>query len=593
MLCFAVTAASVAQTTSEPSATTKPATTQPGDTTLRVHTVRINRQSPEIQKQFRGRQYNDGNAGVQMQLILTTPDEMLQPTQDAVTIETFVDDTYQSLLATNRQNNFSGPFMNPAVSEDGRSLLFGVQAPRAPADEADRVFVRGTVQTRIARGKARVETGRLKLAINEQAQIGPFRTVIRSISDNGRTTNNLNLAVEGDVSLVRKIRALGPNEKALHEPIDLGQIQQQQQQGMPASTNINLTLPAGHEEVTLEFTVAERIESVRIPFEAQIDCGAVKAGPIEVIDPKPAAGRRPMGDRAWPPPPASRVELPPSRPAMTMASPASPASTQPRELKAGVDIFSLMVSKPAPEQSKAVKWTNPPERYFRAAGYTAMRLMITTPEKGILSVPYDGLNITKFEDDTGAKLDTTVFRGSDDSLYFGVIPLVHSIDGQQMLMTLFLASPPTPGATRFTLGGTFKANVGRNPQAVTSEPLKMQTGEKTTIGPFTFTVQHISRSMPSDPQFLAMSAMTKQTNRVVLQVEGPLSMLRDVQPIDPDPSNSGRRITLPAGVEKQTQTNLSFTLSESFGDSIRFNVRYNEGTEMVTVPFEVTTPLGL
>src|SRR5687767_3813754 len=78
--------------------TTAPAT-QPSDVSLKVVSARVNRYTPELQKKFRNRYSGDGQPGVQMQLMLTLAGHQMLPlTQQSISVDTFVDDTYQNLL---------------------------------------------------------------------------------------------------------------------------------------------------------------------------------------------------------------------------------------------------------------------------------------------------------------------------------------------------------------------------------------------------------------------------------------------------------------------------------------------------------------
>ncbi|HEX8340912.1 MAG TPA: hypothetical protein VF624_08395 [Tepidisphaeraceae bacterium] len=578
---------------------TAPAATQAAEAKLRVHTARISRGGPEVQKMFRGRAYNDGNAGVQLQLILTLADQMLPPANDAISIDTFVDDTFQSLMTGNRNSGYNGSFMQPAVSEDGFSLIFGVQAPRSPADDAERVFVRGSVLTRIARGTPQVETGRLTLKVGASTDVGGARVSVRSLGENDRALLNLNLAIDGDMSLVRKVRVLGPNNKVLQDQTDRNY---DQTEGVRPSV-LNLNVPSGHDEVAIEFTRAERIESVRIPFEAQIDLGGVKAGPIEVVGPRTPT---PRGERLrqWPPPPPSqRSEIPARRPGM--AVPAVGAATQPKIEKTGVDLFSIMIGKAAPDEIKgegkgnpqAAGWTNPPAPEFRPAGFTVARLMLSTADVAILSVPYKGINVTKFEDDKGGKLDTTIYEGLATGGDFDQpAPVILNDDAHQGLLTLHLAAAPTPGATRCTIGGTVSAVVTRNPKSTVSPPLPLVRDASVDVGPYKVTVQQVRQSA-SVMQVPSPVWHMRQRSDVQLLVSGPMSLLRDIQIGENRPGRAVQRRPMPPRAPQQpleeNSRSMVYSLEEPLGETIKVQLRYHDSTETVTLPFEVSTGIGL
>ena len=108
---------------------------------LQIHSARVTQASADLSKRFPGRYYGDGNPGVSLTLLLTLKEGFMLPTGPyAVSIETFVDDTYQSLLSTGNGGAGNANGQN-AVSEDGRAMLFTVATNRAPAAEAGRVFV--------------------------------------------------------------------------------------------------------------------------------------------------------------------------------------------------------------------------------------------------------------------------------------------------------------------------------------------------------------------------------------------------------------------------------------------------------------------
>ena len=112
---------------------------------------------------------------------------VLPLSREAVTVETFVDDTYQSFLGgpDERMPNQQPP----VVSEDGANVLFSVASTRALSDDAGRVFVRGALRARVARGAPRVDSQKLELNVGRQVKVGPFEAVLKSISDAGRASH--------------------------------------------------------------------------------------------------------------------------------------------------------------------------------------------------------------------------------------------------------------------------------------------------------------------------------------------------------------------------------------------------------------------
>src|SRR3712207_4837635 len=105
-----------------------PAATQPADATVQVYSARVSRASnntnQETHKRFGGPFYSDGSPGVTMQLLLTLKDGAMLPfTREHLSIDTFVDDTYENLLA-GQHDRYSG--QQPVVSVDGREVMFMV-----------------------------------------------------------------------------------------------------------------------------------------------------------------------------------------------------------------------------------------------------------------------------------------------------------------------------------------------------------------------------------------------------------------------------------------------------------------------------------
>lgn len=113
----------------------KPATRglSTNEVTLRVQSVKVNRGPTELQREFRNNYYSDGNPAVSMQLLLRLENGiMLTPPQDAVAIEMFVDDTYQSLLGAGREGYSSLRNEPPSGFRQGGSYM--VALPSVPTE---------------------------------------------------------------------------------------------------------------------------------------------------------------------------------------------------------------------------------------------------------------------------------------------------------------------------------------------------------------------------------------------------------------------------------------------------------------------------
>ena len=275
--------------------------------------------------------------------------------------------------------------------------------------------------------------------------------------------------------------------------------------------------------MALEYTFLEKPEPVRIPFEAQVDIGVAKAGPVEAVEGGKAPDR--TGARIWPPPRQNPVEaLPPPRAAFNpdAGSQAAAAKAAPAKLdKATVDLFSITVAKPAPSEVKGVEWNTPPSPVFYASGFTIARLLLSTPGASIVSVPPDGITVTRFEDNKGGQLDTTLYRetsaSSDPS---SPTQPCRSPDGEQLLLNLSLASAPTPGATHCTLTGNVQARVIRGERTDATEKLELRKGEAFAAGPFQGTVTE-----RQTPLFVPAPQDTGEHEAWIL-VSGPVARLR-------------------------------------------------------------------
>lgn len=560
-----------------------PATTRSATAEAKIISARVTRANAEVLRQFRNRYYSDSNAGVSIQLLLTLKGATVLPlAQDAVALDTFVDDTYASLLGATREG-ISYPMQPPVVSDDGQQLLFTIASSRAPADNAGRVFVRGTINARVGVGEPKTARADLLLSVGQQAVAGPFEIALKSISEQTPGKMSISISVDGDVARLRKIRVLSTDGKPISDDAEnrLPDLRNSAARGgMPAS----LVFAAGHKQCTVEFVYSETVESVRIPFEAQVDIGVVKAGPLQRGDQeKEKASTK---DRPWPPPPAdARTELPARRP---MLAPPTQPSNEPLKLeKVGVDLFFLGVGKPAPGEAAGVKWTNPPARTFHASGFTIARLMLTTPGIEILSIVPGGVSINRFEDDKGGKLPVNIMNASDPR---GAPYVQPSPDGQQALLTLSLPVGLTPGATRCTLAGSIKANVARGTTATDSEAVPLQKGQTFSAGQVTGRIMDIRQQPTMQPGYIPPTPI----GEIWVEVQGNTGTIRSIDLIDPATKDvmASNRYDIPS---TQGRTSAVFSLSSLRRDTekVIVRVRHYPKPEVLDVPFEVATSIGL
>jgi hypothetical protein len=379
--------------------------------------------------------------------------------------------------------------------------------------------------------------------------------------------------------------------------------------GAEASTFFNAIIPAGHDEVTLEFTHAEKLQNLRIPFETQVDFGQNRAGPSQELDGRGgrvtggvgAANANAGGDaksareRPWPPPPLqvgvapASGDMPPRSASFDLATrPTTAPAAKVKLERATVDLFALTISKPAPGEVDGVKWNNAPPRAFAASGYTLARLMLSTPDVAIASVAQDGVVITRFEDDQG-KLDATVYR---DMLNRGERALV-SPDGQQALVHVTMAAAPRPGATRCTIAGTITAKVAIRERIDAGEPVPLQKGERSKAGPMTVHFADVRQEPMTSP-----IASGRPAYSVSVIVNGPLNTVRSIEVVN---AENGRRLVshnLFSNFDENrtiygNSVSFSLTFAEPPPEKVVVRVRHFEKLDTVTVPFEVSTGIGL
>jgi hypothetical protein len=560
--------------------TTAPAT-QPAEVTVKVITARVNRNTPELQKKFRNRYGSDGNPGVTIQLLMTLQGQQMLPlTQQAISVDTFVDDTFQNLLGEQR-----GYYGSSAVqlSDDGTTVLFPVNASKPPADDAQRVFVRGSITARVGKGEQKVVTGKVKLKINENFTAGPYKGQIRSLNDNG--SNNMSVGVNltgGEGTSVRNVRVTTAGGAVLQER---SEPRFDYPERSPIS--INLNIPSGNDEIVLDLSYFEKLDTVKIPFEAQVDIGHAKAGPIEPGQPNkaPGADRR----RAWPPPANEQIELPARR--ASFAPPTQPTVVPegPTVIKPTVDLFSLTLGKPPTDVVAAAHWAAQPSSQFVPRGFTVARLLLSIPDGVILAIPAGDMALSSFGDDKTPKVAAGISDSFINNYSRRNIAMV-SREGQQALINFPIDAAVTPGATKATIAGSVKASVGRAEKTVTLDPVELKAGTKLTAGPFEVTVRDVYQAPPMTPEAGPETQIT-----ATLHIKGPIRQIRSVQlgTISPMPIQGSAAYPYYNEQPEPIETTVQIMLPRTPTEKQPITVRYFDKVETVTLPFELSTTLGL
>jgi hypothetical protein len=263
--------------------------------------------------------------------------------------------------------------------------------------------------------------------------------------------------------------------------------------------------------------------------------------------------------------------------------------------KAAVDLFSLTIGKPAPGEVENVMWNNPPSPNFLASGFTVARLLISTPDVSIISIPPDGVRITRFEDDKGIKHDTTIYQDSRVSSFAPWSSASTSPDGQQALLQVSLTSAPSPGATKCTLAGTVRARVSKNEHSDESTPAPLMKNSSIKVGPFDCRIVEL-RQLPA----MTPTAPPSQTEALV-HIQGNVSRIRWVELIDAATNQSlSDRRDLWGGMNNDeyrdqltTTTTQIFLRTAQVPEKVMLRIRSYDRAEIVEIPFEVTTGIGL
>ena len=227
--------------------------------------------------------------------------------RDAVVIDTFIDDTYQNLVDANSASISYGN-QPLAVSQDGRSLIFSVSSSRSVSANASRVFVRGKVKLQAVTGKPLIAKGKLPSYPGYAEKIGPFITSLRSITvDPNESAMSLTIGARGRSDRILKVRILDAKNPSIvlsdSKQITFSDMSPSPGPGdtyRPNTIHARLNTVTTN-SMTIEYTYAEQTEQIIVPFEAQIDTGWIKAGPVTIPVPTQNTGMMIPTSRQWPP----------------------------------------------------------------------------------------------------------------------------------------------------------------------------------------------------------------------------------------------------------------------------------------------------
>ena len=439
--------------------TTEPATTRPA-VEVRVLGVEIQRDIPAaLENNTLVRSFTNGRSSsqgpVQILLAVTPTDgRVVEADPGQLNVTTFVDDTYQDLrLMDPRRNSYSGN--NGAnLAADGSAAVYWIQSERAPAEKAERMLLRGDLLLKTTSAEKKTERLPLALRVGETLKVADAELSVASVSlsyASGRAGEpqtvrgvQVQLRSDDDLDFIRDTTFFDAKGERLD--VNASNRGGSRREGQPST--LSFYLPRLEEGVAVQFTYADAVRERRVPFEVQIDLGAVRLGePPKAEDEKPkdAAGAdardaRPVEadpsfgvPRArvdWPATPARAVAFPDRAPA-TWAAVAevvepgqTPAvrpgfaarapfpTTRPQEAAlptlegAKVRAVALGVGTVPPDA--AGEWPVNPAVLFQPFGGTQVQLLASVPGRRIAGIETKLLKIDAFTDDTGATLATTL-----------------------------------------------------------------------------------------------------------------------------------------------------------------------------------------
>jgi hypothetical protein len=262
-----------------------------------------------------------------------------------------------------------------------------------------------------------------------------------------------------------------------------------------------------------------------------------------------------------------------------------------RVTNAAADLFSLTIGKPAPGEVPGVKWNNPPSSVFLASGFTIARVMISTPGVSILNIPADGISISKFEDDKG-KHEPSYYRDARSSGYQAYFAPT-SPDGQQTLVTISMTSAPSPGATRIALAGTIRANAARGDHVDESKAFSAKKNESIKVGPYTFQVIEMHAAPVMSPATMVYQPPYGAAYEMILSAQGAADRIRSIDVLDAQTRQViGQYRNLMRETNGSSQ-NFFFGMREPAGDQLMLRVSYYDKAEVVEIPFDINTGIGL
>ena len=499
---------------------------------------------------------------------------------DALRIETFVDDAGTDLTLATRESTYNQS-SRAVQSKDGSTIFVSVNAQASLSPDAERLYAKGGVFANAGFGEPTDALVALPNNLGDRVTEGPFQITLTSKDELEGGAVRYRLDVRGDLDTVRNISVVDNNDESAHN----GGIGYSDRGGV---RRVMFTARPGVGPIKLQLSYYDAVRPVYIPFEAQVDVGYTAGGLLaeaeQRADPARYAGQVP--ERKTPVMPDRRAKFTPGDGAATGVETMDGAT---------VDLFSITISKPTSEESPGVFWQTQPENDVWADGYVLPRLLVSMKDGGILAIAEDGIKITKFTDNRGGNLDQPFDQTTTATIFqpYGNTDLSES--GYQALAAVAIPASPTPGSTKLTIGGTVKANVTVGEKVETSEQIvTLRPDTKFTVGDLDGTVTALQPRLGTEPPRFV------QSQSVTLTLAGPIGFVRQLELLDAESDQLVGRYSLRySGREDfratpNARTTFSVPLFGQFnGNQVKVRITHFEKVESVDIPFEFTTGIGL
>ncbi len=238
-------------------------TTQQAESELTVEAMEIRKERSKLSRLFKGKGIDaEEREGVSVQFLL----KLIHPTYcedwNAIRIETVVDDTYKNLKLSDDKSR--GIYVTK--SNDEKALLFRVKTADAPSVDAEKLFIRGKLLTKIITGKETVASGVIDLGIGGKTKLGPYTVSVDRMKPTGESKFDVHFhASDADAFRILKFRVSTTGGKPLSTNSTMQNVSYA---GRPGIFYANLETQ--DKQVKIELTYGEQASDVIVPFESEI-----------------------------------------------------------------------------------------------------------------------------------------------------------------------------------------------------------------------------------------------------------------------------------------------------------------------------------